>query len=450
MEYRLLLAVLTVALACLAWLTWFRTRCLGFVIGAAVLYYWTLFGAWELIGDLSHGGSEHHYHYLFGKMFSVQLDGDYFAALVWYGVFLIVALGSALVITGRRPVDHRDFVPIRLSHSRLLMAAAVCLLGSVLIVRRFLFEAAAFGTSGYSVTSAGSALTPLFVVHQSLNLMAVIPLAIGVPLLASGRQSRYLWAQDSKALRWGYLVIVGALFLFGMVMGNKSEIFFGLISAVVFHLLNARTPGWRRLLVLGVLAFAGVALIDYIRSLALAELVSRLDPGRAFSALTGILTSNEAFAAHFSLYGVMHHHVPWTWGTSVLSLALSAVPRVFWAGRPDTIYAHYAASLGLEPGQGYTIHHATGWYLNFGPLGVLLGGGVLGSLWGWLYRKTQARGALPAGWRAACAALAFAFFTGGLPQLIREGLEGYKTVLMYQILAPALLVWFSRTRDVHA
>ena len=134
----------------------------------------------------------------------------------------------------------------------------------------------------------------------------------------------------------------------------------------------------------------------------------------------------------------------------MLSLALSAVPSVFWAGRPDTIYAHYAASLGLEAGQGYTIHHATGWYLNFGPLGVLLGGGVLGSLWGWLYRKTQSVGTPSASWRAASAVLAFAFFTGGLPQLIREGLEGYKTVLVYQIIAPAILVRFSRTRDVKA
>ena len=114
----------------------------------------------------------------------------------------------------------------------------------------------------------------------------------------------------------------------------------------------------------------------------------------------------------------MHHHVPWTWGSSVLSLALSAVPRIFWAARPDTIYVHYAAFLGLEAGQGYTIHHATGWYLNFGPVGVLLGGGALGSLWGWLYRKTGSVDILSASWRPACAVLAFAFFTGGLPQLI--------------------------------
>ena len=99
-----------------------------------------------------------------------------------------------------------------------------------------------------------------------------------------------------------------------------------------------------------------------------------------WESVTFILQSNEAFAAHFSLYGTLKFNVAPTIGWSVYSLAASIVPRMVWADRPEDVYPYYAEQVGVNPDQGYTLHHATGWYLNFGFTGIIAGGLFVG--WG--------------------------------------------------------------------
>ena len=67
----------------------------------------------------------------------------------------------------------------------------------------------------------------------------------------------------------------------------------------------------------------------------------------------------------------------------LLSMLASVIPRFAWPSRPPDIYLHYADSIGVAEGQGFTIHHATGWYLNFGVLGILVGA----LLWGWVWAR---------------------------------------------------------------
>ncbi len=43
-----------------------------------------------------------------------------------------------------------------------------------------------------------------------------------------------------------------------------------------------------------------------------------------------VATSNEAFAAHFSLYGVLEAGTEPKFGYSLYSLACSVIPRVLW------------------------------------------------------------------------------------------------------------------------
>ena len=57
-------------------------------------------------------------------------------------------------------------------------------------------------------------------------------------------------------------------------------------------------------------------------------------------------TSNEAFAAHFSLYGVLAAGTAPKFGYSLYSLACSVVPRVLWPSRPRDIYLYYSESVG--------------------------------------------------------------------------------------------------------
>jgi len=67
----------------------------------------------------------------------------------------------------------------------------------------------------------------------------------------------------------------------------------------------------------------------------------------------------------------------------------STVPRVLWPDRPRDIYLYYSESVGSIQNQGYSIHHATGWYLSFGHLGVVLGAMVMGLVWSWCLNAHQ-------------------------------------------------------------
>lgn len=445
-EAYLLLFVITAVLLVLTWLVWLRTRSVGFVVGMGLLYYWSIYGAWELVGSLAHGSKSARYEYLFAKMFGVELGPDYAIALIYYGLFLITVALAVLVVAGAQNKSARNTLQIEVSQWRLLAMGFGGLVIAVWVIRDQLVEAIALGISGYAVTAAGSEISSLFTIHQTFNSLSVLPPAIGVPLLFTGRDGRFVVAGRNPLITALYVVFVGILFIYGMIMGNKSELFFGAVASIVFYTLNTRRLRWGRLVLAGVLLLSLLGVVDYARTLAVSDLTTGLKSGRAVSAIGDVAKSNEAFASHFSMYGVLHYKVPLTWGTSVASLVASAVPRLFWPNRPGTVYEHYAGYLGMAEGQGYTLHHATGWYLNFGLFGILIGGMVLGGLWGILYRGFDGFGNSTSASKLAYAAVAFAFFTGGIPNLVRVGLEGYKTIVIFTLIAPILVLRFCRVR----
>ncbi len=445
-ESYLLLVAISVTVAALAWLIWLRTRSPAFAIGIGLVYYWSVYGAWQLIGALARGGTTGRYQYLFAKMFGVGLDGDYEKALLYYGLFLVAIAAAVLATVGRAGPPGAEARVIEVSHGRLLFMGFFSLAAAIWFIRGQLQEALAFGALGYSVTAGGTEVSPLFTLHQTFNVLTVIPIAIGVPVLFADQNARLLRARTGPGVRLAYLVFVPAQFIYGMAMGNKAELFFASIAGIVIYTANTRRLRWARLALLGAALIAVLGIIDYARSLAVADLAEGLSSGRVAASVTDIARSNEAYAAHFSMYGVLHYKVPLTWGTSVASLAASAVPRLLWADRPGTVYEHYARYLGMAEGQGYTLHHATGWYLNFGVVGVVLGGLVLGGLWGLLFRGSRPADPGRAGARAVGCAIAFAFFTGGIPSLVRVGLEGYKSVVIFSILAPLVILQAARVR----
>src|SRR5262249_883634 len=131
--------------------------------------------------------------------------------------------------------------------------------------------------------------------------------------------------------------------------------------------------------------------IDFFRSVPVNGLQEAIS-GRASEATEVgrfIVSSNEAYAAHFSLYGVLAFDVEPKFGYSLYSLACAVIPRLLWPDRPRDIYLYYSESVGTIQNQGYSIHHATGWYLNFGYLGVPIGGIVLGLIWAKILRARE-------------------------------------------------------------
>jgi hypothetical protein len=192
--------------------------------------------------------------------------------------------------------------------------------------------------------------------------------------------------------------------------------------------------------------------IDFFRGTPISEMNDvvhqRID--EATEVATFVTSSNEAYAAHFSLYGVLASGAEPRFGYSLYSLACSVIPRVLWPDRPADIYNYYADSVGAIQNQGYSVHHATGWYLNFGYAGIAIGALVMGLVWAACsnahQKITQKSGLL----FRLFATLSPWLFVACIPPLIRAGPEGYKGFVVEGLMIPmATLAFACRPKKAH-
>lgn len=445
MSFYFLLTVGTVAILLLAILLWSRTHSISILVGIGMMYYWSLFGAWTIVSDRLTGDTGKSYSYLEEKLFPVHLDGNYFTALVLYIGFLIVIEMCLLLWVKEASVEGlQSDAPIRISHGVLLAFGTACGLGSYFLVRDYLQLAEGLNLSGYVVTRGmlGESV-PFFTIHQILSRTAFLSAAIGLSVICSGRYPRLFMGRSNPVAIIGYVLLAGSLFWFALMLGNKNELLFAGIFGALLYEANAEK---QRLLGLMVASFVGLVLmrlIDTVRGLplsAVADAIVDVEPSQWFDLVQFLLSTNEAYAAHFSLYGVLALKVPLTYGQSFVSGIASIVPRVLWPDRPPDIYYYYAEQVGAVEGQGYTIHHATGWYLNFGILGIIVGGVMWGGTWAMCFVVRRKWAARESRFLRVCGFIAPAMFVASIPMLMRVGVEGYKGFIVEGLLLPTMLL----------
>ena len=448
MEFYLVLAASTASIAGLAALLYSRTGSLSFPLGILFLYFWSIHGGWSIVADGLGADSQQQHHYLYGKVFPVELNEEYLWTLLFYaGFIMVIELTALYLVKGVRPRTDSRVPALWISHTSILVISAVAALASFLIVKDQLATAALLGKSGYSVTRGGlGEMVPLFTLHQVLNRVALFSLAIGIAVWFTGRQGRWLVGDATFSTGVGYCVLLGGLFLYVTILGNKNELFSGLILGGLLYLANTKIVKWGIVGVGSGLVFVGIALVDFLRAFPLMGLWEGIDWWEAMQWVPEIRASNEAFGAHLSLYGALYFHSPLTYGSSLTSLLASVVPRIVWPDRPGDIYSHYAATVGIAEGvgeQGFSLHHATGWYLNFGLPGLLLGA----VMWGWVWSQCfnaytvagEKRYRGPR-WQYIFAILAPWGFVAYIPPLIRAGLEGYKGLVIEGLLVPTIVI----------
>jgi len=446
MEYFALLAIATTVIGVLAAALYRKRRDAGTLVGMAALYYWSLFGAWYIVIDKTGGFSGKNYGYLEGKLFSIALDQNYLIALSLYAGFIIlVELTLLLVVAPAR--EDRSAAPLLLRHGPILLIGLGAGAASYLLVADKLGAAYVLNASAYEYTR--SQTDEWFTLHQVLNRVALLPPAIGLAVLAAGRSSRALVSVRRRYTLPCYLLLLAGMLVFTFVLGNKNEVLSTLVVGVLAYLGLVRKPNWIRA---GLVLAAGLWMlyaIDYFRAVPLAGLGEAVH-GRAEEATavaTFLTSSNEAYGAHFSMYGVLAAGVEPRFGYSLYSLVCSVIPRVLWPDRPPDIYLYYSESVGAMQDQGYSLHHATGWYLNFGYLGVALGAVVMGLIWAYCLNAHR---------RAGSGLLFRLFgtvapwlFVACLPPLIRAGPEGYKGFVIEGVLIPmGVLAFACRPRKV--
>jgi hypothetical protein len=441
MEFFVMLGVATVVIAVLTMTIYRKRKDVGLLVGTGALYYWTLYGAWYIVVDKTGGFSGKNYHYLEYKLFAISLDGDYMLTLALYSGFVILVQLTLLATLARhKPVEIPRLV---MRHEPILIIAAVAALASLYLIKDKLSEAWALNTSAYIYTR--SQTDEWFTLHQVLNRVAMLPPAIGFVTLLAGDRSRF-FVNVVRRYTWpGYIALFLAMAAFTFVLGNKNEVFTSLIAGLLAYLASVRRPSFVKA---GLLIVAGMWFlfaIDFFRGTPVSEMKEAVNQRieQATDVASFVTSSNEAYAAHFSLYGVLASGVEPRFGYSLYSLACSVVPRLLWPDRPADIYNYYADSVGAIQNQGYSVHHATGWYLNFGYSGVALGALVMGLVWGWCLNAQQR--IVP---QSGLAFRLFAtispwLFVACLPPLIRAGPEGYKGLVVEGFIIPMATLAFA-------
>jgi len=437
MQYFVLLTAATAMIAVLAAMLYRRSQDPGVWVSVGALYYWSLYGAWFIVIDKSGGMSGKRYQYLESKLFPLQLDQNYLLALGLYASFILMAELTALALLKRRdhlrPCGER---PLGLRHEPVIAVSALAGLASWLIIRSKLQDAWALNASAYLYTRMQT--DQWFTWHQVLNRVALIPPSIGIALIASGRNARAFLSLHRGYTLWAYLAILGAMGCFTFVLGNKNEVLVSLVTGILTYWGTARRPKVIKVVLVAAAGAWFLYCIDFFRGVPLANLrdvvTERIDESTAVG--TFVTSSNEAYGAHFSMYGVLEGQVPPKFGYSLYALVCSVIPRVIWPDRPLDIYYYYAESVGATEGQGYSLHHATGWYLNFGSAGVVLGGVVFGLVWAFcLNAKYNARPRSGLAY-ALFARIAPWLFAANVAPLLRAGPEAYKGWLLETVLIP--------------
>ena len=328
-----------------------------------------------------------------------------------------------------------------ISHGKLLALTALLTAAAYAIVWRVIVSAASGAESAYGQFARGASSVPFGSLYQVLHQSALIFALTGLSVLAAGRNARYI-AGKGGPVALGYALAVPALLGLNLAMGNRSMFLFATVGASLFYLVNTRRPN--KLLLGGAVigAATAIVLLGIVRgSGGVRELGDEDLLGKVHYTVSEAMSQDvEAFAAHSSMYGTLQKNVPFTYGASLVWLATSVIPG---AVRPDLVelsYFHYARHVGAAADQGFTLHHATGWYINFGVPGVIFGAMLFGWIWSTLFNRFLSIEYCSSHLARVFVAMAFWNFTAYVPIVIRSGPEAYKGVAMECLLVPTLMM----------
>ena len=227
--------------------------------------------------------------------------------------------------------------------------------------------------------------------------------------------------------------------LFTFMLGNKNEVLEALVAGTLAYVASVRRPSLLKVALAVAAGLWFLYAIDFFRAVPVAGMraavAERLDQATGVAAF--VASSNEAFAAHFSMYGVLAPDVePEIRVQPVRAGVFRRAPRRCGRTGRWTFTSITASSVGAIQNQGYSLHHATGWYLNFGIAGVALGAVVLGLIWAYCLNAHQRIRTQSGLLFRLFATIAPWLFVAYLPSLMRAGPEGYKGFVIEGVLIP--------------
>lgn len=152
--------------------------------------------------------------------------------------------------------------------------------------------------------------------------------------------------------------------------------------------------------------------------------------------VTSIVFSNELFAGHFSLYGIIKHNVKPKMGLSFRALFEIVKPKSSRSKEVLDSYSYYAKELNFPEGQGFTINHISGWYLNFSYFGIPTGGAFLALIIVGVFMKQSLANT---GVKELIWLIVLCSITAFSAMLVRGGPEAFKALIIEAIIVPVVV-----------
>ncbi|MBI2259087.1 MAG: hypothetical protein HYU67_09320 [Flavobacteriia bacterium] len=163
-------------------------------------------------------------------------------------------------------------------------------------------------------------------------------------------------------------------------------------------------------------------------------------PEKIIRAIGTMVFSNELFAGHFSLYGIIKNKIKPSIGISFNSLFESFKFKKYRNPKVKDSYQYYSSELGLALDQGFTINNISSWIINFSYFGILAGSFFLAlivlipyyfllmanSLLNYLYYIV-----------ILCSITSFS------AMMVRSGPESIKSLLLESIFVPCIILFIS-------
>ncbi|OFX79102.1 MAG: hypothetical protein A2X12_10410 [Bacteroidetes bacterium GWE2_29_8] len=472
MIYYIVLLFSLVLICFLTYKIWRLTNDLSIIVGFSLLYYWTLAGAWFFVGDqlLGEIGKDYglHYHYLLKKMFLVSLDKYYLYSIVLYSLFIILIQLTLLLLLKYKKykIPSPSYVKntiFEANHYSVIIISFLSAIISFIILKNDILYALNNNMSVYTITRGST--SKLFTIHQIFNHISVFSLIYGLVVYLSGNEGVYIYSKKSKLITLLYIILIFTVIVYISMLGNKHELMFSGIFGILFLIVNNHKDALKKIIIMLIIIIIPLFLNDasrritpkiahmftksssYIKNAKSIEDNNRNNDINNIDAMETIkssslsfLFSNEMFCAHFSMYGVLKNNLKLTYGSSIKNFIASFIPKILKPSRPEDIYTYYASQLKMVSGQGYTINHATGWYLNFGIIGIILGGFIFGLSWFVSIYFNFFEYVKKRNYYRFISIMLPMLFVANIPFMIRTGPEGYKSLIFEAIVIPLLIV----------
>lgn len=245
-------------------------------------------------------------------------------------------------------------------------------------------------------------------------------------------QLRTLWWSSAAVVMW-----------LGIATGDRSQLLFFVIAVWVCHVYFG---SWGKKLDRVILrsTVVGVSVVVFLfsfvgrmRNYSVDQYGDVLFTDHGWQPkhlIVDACLSSESVIPYASLPVIVSSIDDLWYGRSFLNLATGFLPRQIAPWRPSTtfFYEHYMGLTRVDTEfMGYASHIAAEWYLNFGLLGMLIGGTLTGAAFGWLENVASRRRSIF--WQAILV-LTVAY----IPNFLRSGMEGLRMMAFFVGAIPFL------------